>query len=138
MDDSELFDVFSADNNPEPAQKTIQGVETHKSKSKKSKKSNKAKDRKNGENGNKDTHNGKRPHDVIVSHPDGKEETNGTEDESPKSKRSRKNQQNPIVVDSFETESDQIVPAASGLQGAPAPDHNIIIKKKVPSQNDLL
>jgi hypothetical protein len=47
--------------------------------------------------------------------------------------------QNPIVVDSFETESDQIVPAAQGLQGAPVDgDSNIVIKKRVSSQSTNL
>lgn len=62
MDDSELFDVFNVDNNPEPETKAIPTQ---------------------------------------------------------------------VVVDSFETESDQIVPATQGLQGIAPTDQNIVIKKRV-------
>ena len=34
-------------------------------------------------------------------------------------------------MDSFETESDQIVPATQGLQGIAPTDQNIVIKKRV-------
>jgi hypothetical protein len=120
MDDLELFDVFSTDNNPEPVQKTAST--THKPKVKKSKKSKEEKSTTN------DTANGKRHHDEPSEN---STETDATNNEvGPITKRKRKNVENPIVVDSFETESDQIVPAAQGL-GAPVTDHNIIIKKKV-------
>jgi hypothetical protein len=84
MDDSELFDVFTVDNNPEPEQKTIARPERPKSKKEKK----------------------------------GKKEKSKAKD-------------NPIVVDSFETESDQIVRATTGLQGVAPTDENIVIKKKV-------
>jgi hypothetical protein len=121
MDDLELFDVFSADNNPEPAQKTITGH----SREKVTKTT-----RPRHENSQvKDKANGKRSyHDSAEN---GAEEDFDRDDIAP-SKRSRKVNENPIVVDSFETESDQIVPVAQGLQGIPAPpDENIIIKKRV-------
>jgi ATP-dependent RNA helicase DOB1 len=121
MDDLELFDVFSTDNNPEPVQKTIQGIQ--KVKPKKEKKEKKDKSKKNSANG--DSTNGKRHHDEASSH-----STPEIDSVGPTKKRHRKDAENPIIVDSFETESDQILPAAQGLGTAPA-DHNIIIKKKV-------
>jgi hypothetical protein len=120
MDDSELFDVFSVDNNPEPVQKTAPGPQ---------KKAKKAKHTKQEKKATEDTVNGKRSHDDTSSN-SAEPEENGTH-VVPVSKRHRKNTQNPIIVDSFETESDQIVPAAQGLQGTAVADHNIIIKKKV-------
>jgi hypothetical protein len=114
MDDSELFDVFSTDNNPEPEQKTA--ASSLKTKSKKPKKQKKDKVLKSAS--------GKRSHDES-------EDAVEEEKTSPIVKRHRRNSENPIIVDSFETESDQIVPAAQGLQGTAAPDHNIVIKKKV-------
>lgn len=115
MDDSELFDIFDVDNNPEPAQKTIaapvERSKSHKSKSKKDK---------HDSNG---VSNGKRAHNEA--------DESRTEDRT-LVKKARKNVEDPIVVDSFETESDQIVPATSGLQGTvPPADANIVIKKRV-------
>jgi hypothetical protein len=120
MDDLELFDVFSTDNNPEPVQKTASTAP--KPKVKKSKKPKKERPTTN------DTANGKRHHDEPSENGTETDATNG--EIGPIAKRKRRNIENPIIVDSFETESDQIVPAAQGL-GAPVADHNIIIKKKV-------
>jgi hypothetical protein len=121
MDDSELFDIFDVDNNPEPVQKSapapVQRSKSHKKKSKKD----------TSESQSNGIANGKRPHD---SNKDTGEEVE--ERETPV-KKVRKIVQDPIVVDSFETESDQIVPATTGLQGTLPTDANIVIKKRVPT-----
>lgn len=127
MDDSELFDVFTVDNNPEPEQKTIARPERPKSKKdkkdRKEKHKSKSKDASNGSNG-------KRAHDDDSQNSVGENDIDGTDSSPPATKRLRK-KENPIVVDSFETESDQIVRATTGLQGAAPTDENIVIKKKV-------
>jgi len=118
MDDSELFDVFDVDNNPEPAAKDpappIERSKSHKKKSKRDPSESHA----NGPSAN-----GKRPHEDKQ----GKHTQEGT----PPVKKPRKRAEDPIVVDSFETESDQIVPATTGLQGTVPADANIVIKKRV-------
>ena len=53
-------------------------------------------------------------------------------------KKMRKLADNPIIVDSFETETDQIVPATTGLQGVAPTDQNIVIKKRVKSHNEFV
>ena len=121
MDDSELFDVFNIDNNPEPVQKTVRGVQ--RVQSKKSRKSGKGEGVSNETPAN--SVNGKRSHDQ--SRNDEKNNLKSTQI----SKKPRKNNDAPIVVDSFETESDQIVPATQGLQGTAPADQNIVIKKRV-------
>jgi hypothetical protein len=134
MDDSELFDVFSADNNPEPVQKTI-ATTAQRDKSTKQKNNDTEKSTRN------DTSNGvkqKRSYDELAPENGGnKDTTNGT-DSTQIAKKSRKNNDIPIIVDSFETESDQIVPATQGLQGIAVTDHNIIIKKRVHSITNYL
>jgi hypothetical protein len=128
MDDSELFDVFAIDNNPEPEQKTIARPERVKSKKdkkdKKEKHKSKSKDASNGLNG-------KRAHDEDSQNSVGEDDINGADSSPPATKKSRRSKENPIVVDSFETESDQIVRATTGLQGVAPTDENIVIKKKV-------
>jgi hypothetical protein len=118
MDDSELFDVFDVDNNPEPTPKDpappIERSKSHKKKSKRDP----AEAHANGPSAN-----GKRPHEDKQ----GKHTQEGT----PPVKKPRKRAEDPIVVDSFETESDQIVPATTGLQGTVPADANIVIKKRV-------
>lgn len=116
MDDSELFDVFSLDNNPEPELKTVSVPVTEDLKKPKPPKV----PSKNGSTG-------KRSHDMAD---DAADETNGSHS-PPASKKARKNIEDPIVVDSFETESDQVVPATQGLQGIAPVDENIVIKKRV-------
>jgi hypothetical protein len=124
MDDSELFDVFNIDNNPEPEQKTIEGQK--KRKTKKSKKS--REEKRAGKEKSANGVNGKRSHEELSTKSDDEEE-----EAEPKtvSKKLRKLEENPIIVDSFETESDQVVRATQGLQGIAPTDENIIIKKKV-------
>jgi len=127
MDDADLFDVFNEDNNPEPQQKTIQG--TKGSKVKKSKKEKKDK--------SKETHNGihkKRSHEEINPSHDMEDEENeviDNEESTRLNKKPRKIAEHPIVVDSFETETDQIVPATTGLQGTVPASDTIVLKKKV-------
>src|SRR5271169_4839426 len=132
MDDSELFDVFKIDNDPEPEQKTISGTKTQKPKKPK-----KSKDEKNAtavnEKSTNGPSNGKRGHKDLSANSD---EEDGVETATI-SKRHRKLGENPIVVDSFETESEQIVPATQGLQGIAPTDQNIIIKKRVSTGYDL-
>jgi hypothetical protein len=114
MDDSELFDVFDVDNNPEPVQKgPVAPIERTKSQKHRSK------DNKPDSNG---IASGKRPHD--------KQDDQDVEERT-MIKKSRKNIEDPVVVDSFETESEQIVPATMGLQGTAPTDANIVIKKRV-------
>lgn len=124
MDDSELFDVFSIGNNPEPVQKTAPGI--HRQKSKKSKKPDTDK-KATASDASTDVVIGKRPYD------EGNDKSNDIDggESTQVSKKPRKRNDTPIVVDSFETESDQIVPATQGLQGLAPPDHNIVIKKRV-------
>jgi len=43
-----------------------------------------------------------------------------------------------IIVDSFETETDQIVLATTGLLGVALTDQNIVIKKRVKSHNEFV
>src|SRR5579862_5563080 len=125
MDDLELFDVFNEDNNPEPQQKTIQSTSTvREKKSKKEKKKEKSKD------SNQNGHHRKRSHDDLSN----KSDVDGEVDEMDSTritKKPRKNTEQPIVVDSFETESDQVLPATAGLQGTVPTNDNIVIKKKV-------
>jgi len=134
MDDSELFDVFNIDNNPEPEQKTLAGAKTQKPKKPK-----KSKEQKNAaaakEKSAAGPSNGKRGHKELSAKSDEENEVETTK----LSKRHRKLEDNPIVVDSFETESEQIVPATRGLQGIAPTDHNIVIKKRVlPSSKTLV
>ena len=129
MDDSELFDVFTVDNNPEPEQKTIARPE--RPKSKKEKKEKKEKSKSKSKDGSANGVNGKRSHEEHSAKSDDEEDVDGVIDLPPSTKRFRKNNDNPIVVDSFETESDQIVRATTGLQGVAPTDENIVIKKKV-------
>lgn len=115
MDDSELFDVFDVDNNPEPVQKgPVAPIERTKSQKK-----HRSKDTKPDSNG---IASGKRPLD--------KQDDQDVEERT-MIKKSRKNIADPVVVDSFETESEQIVPATMGLQGTAPTDANIVIKKRV-------
>ena len=130
MDDSELFDVFNVDNNPEPEQKTIQAPPREKQKKqKKSKHENTTATKEVIANGGV---NGKRPHDDVSTENDVQQPMDGVQTTGA-AKKSRKLADNPIIVDSFETETDQIVPATTGLQGVAPTDHNIVIKKRVPS-----
>jgi len=116
MDDSELFDVFSLDNNPEPEQKTVSVPVTEDLKKPKPSKV-------PSQNGSTS----KRSYDRAD---DASDERNGSHS-PPASKKARKNVEDPVVVDSFETESDQVVPATQGLQGTAPEDQNIVIKKRV-------
>lgn len=127
MDDAELFDVFNIDNNPEPVQTTVHGQQ-QKDKPKKPKK---PKDEKQGSGdiaSNGVT--GKRSHEQFSTKGGGPEQEVGGS-ASHMSKKPRKPNNAPVVVDSFETESDQIVPATQGLQGIAVTDQNIVIKKRV-------
>ena len=130
MDDSELFDVFNIDNNPEPEQKTIP-TQNKKRKPRKPKKTTGEKSTTNKDqsiNG----FSGKR------SHEDPSTKSDVDEDEvEVVSKKPRKIDETPIIVDSFETESDQIVPATQGLQGIAPTDQNIVIKKRVPYKRSI-
>ena len=115
MDDTELFDVFSLDNNPEPEQKTVFVPVTEdlkKSRSSTLLPKGLA---------------GKRRHEVADGAVD---EPNGSPFPSV-SKKAKKSAEDPIVVDSFETESEQVVPATQGLQGNAPLDDKIVIKKRV-------
>ena len=127
MDDLELFDVFNVDNNPEPEQKTIQAPPREKPKKQKRSKHENTAAKEVTANGG--VH-GKRPHEHVspengVQQPMDGVQTTGA------AKKPRKLADNPIIVDSFETETDQIVPAATGLQGVAPTDQNIVIKKRV-------
>jgi hypothetical protein len=136
MDDSELFDVFNVDNNPEPAQKTIQAPPREKpKKQKKSKHENTVTNDKvaNGGGGGGGV-NGKRRHDHVSTETSKKQQMDGVESTGI-ARKMRKLADNPIIVDSFETETDQIVPATTGLQGVAPTDQNIVIKKRVESHN---
>jgi hypothetical protein len=126
MDDLELFDVFNVDNNPEPEQKTIQGLARDKPKRQKTSKHEKSIANDESANGVS----GKRSYDQVSTAGGRKQEDDGGESTTV-TKRLRKMAENPIIVDSFETETDQIVPATQGLQGAARTDQNIIIKKRV-------
>ena len=137
MDDSELFDVFSIDNNPEPIQKIVQGEPRESLKKPKKLKTEEsvAKETKTSAIGV----NKKRTHDNPAPKDDPRENNESDETtHSRVSKKSRGMTDNPVVVDSFETESDQIIPATQGLQGLPVADHNIIIKKRVPPISKIL
>jgi hypothetical protein len=125
MDDSELFDVFNIDNNPEPVQNTVPGIQREDSRKLKKWKTEKFK----SDDSSSNEVNGKRSY-VEVSTKMEEDGVDGSEN-TPVPKKSRKNDNAPIVVDSFETETDQIVPATQGLQGAAVTDHNIVIKKRV-------
>jgi hypothetical protein len=141
MDDAELFDVFSIDNDidaPAPATATVAAHLKDKTKKKKSKADNKNKKQsiKTGDgqaNEQTTSPKGKRSHfEVIEISSDDNETGRIAPEDSPRpTKKARKVEANPVVVDSFETESDQIVRAAEGLQGVPVTDENIVIKKKV-------
>ena len=124
MDDSELFDVFNVDNNPEPEQKTIPAQ----NKKRKAKKPKKSREDKSTTNQGTSTNgvNGKRSHEDLSIKSDVEED-----DLEIVSKKPRKIDEAPIIVDSFETETDQIVPATQGLQGIAPTDQNIVIKKRV-------
>ena len=139
MDDAELFDVFNVDNSPEPPRKTVPGEATHLQRESKKKKlkTEKQQVRQNESaldeatsptNGSK----AKRSHDDVIEISSDDSDDGGPPEESPRlSKKSRTAEANPIVLDSFEKESDQIVRATQGLQGAPVTDENIVIKKRV-------
>jgi len=139
MDDAELFDVFNVDNSPEPPRKTVPGEATHLQRESKKKKlkTEKQQVRQNESaldeatsptNGSK----AKRSHDDVIEISSDDNGDEGLPEESPRhSKKSRTEEANPIVLDSFEKESDQIVRATQGLQGAPVTDENIVIKKRV-------
>jgi hypothetical protein len=141
MDDAELFDVFSIENDteaPAPATATVASHLKEKTKKKKSKTDNKHKAKqiiKKEEHTNKQppSPRGKRSHvEVIEISSDENVAGVAAPDDSPRpAKKPRKAEAHPVVVDSFETESDQIVRAAEGLQGVPVTDENIVIKKKV-------
>ena len=124
MDDSELFDVFNVDNNPEPEQTTIP-TQNKKRKAKKPKKSREDKSTTNQEIST-NVVNGKRSHEDLSTKSDVEED-----DAKVVSKKPRNINEAPIIVDSFEKESDQIVPATQGLQGVAPTDQNIVIKKRV-------
>ena len=127
MDDLELFDVFNVDNNPEPEQKTIQAPPREKpKKQKKSKHENTAAKEVTANGG---VH-GKRPHEHVSTENGIQQPMDGVH-ATEVAKKPRKLADNPIIVDSFETETDQIVPAATGLQGVAPTDQNIVIKKRV-------
>lgn len=135
MDDSELFDIFNIDNNPEPEQKTVVTTTDATTKKRKQKKPKKSKEEKNvisGKDKSTNGFNGKRSHEDISTTKSDDDEEEEVENTTV-SKKSRKMDENPIIVDSFETESDQIVPATQGFQGIAPTDQNIIIKKKVPA-----
>jgi len=139
MDDADLFDVFTIDNNPEPPRKTIASETTHIQQQAKKKKLKKDKQQvlkdesaleeaTSPTNGSK----AKRSHDDVIEISSDDNGDEGLPEESPRhSKKSRTEEANPIVLDSFEKESDQIVRATQGLQGAPVIDENIVIKKRV-------
>ena len=123
--DSELFDVFNIDNNPEPQQKTIPS-QSKKRKSKKPNKSNKDKSLE-GNDPSLDGVNRKRPNEDLT-----KSDLEDDVEPPQTPKKHRKIDEIPIIVDSFETESDQIVPAIQDFEGTPIQaDQNIIIKKRV-------
>ena len=103
MDDNELFAVFTAENNPEPVQKTQRGT-SRKTRS--------------------------HTDDTTCKRSRGDQADGVGEDEPQTAKRLRKND-TPVVLDSFETESEQIVPAIEGLQGVAPVDQSIVIKKRV-------
>jgi hypothetical protein len=144
MDDAELFDVFSIDNDaeaPAPAAATVAAHLSERTRKKKSKANGKNKAEHSIKTEEQATEQspspmGKRSHvDVIEISSDDDEAGGAAPDDSPRpAKKARKAEANPVVVDSFETESDQIVRAAEGLQGAPVTDENIVIKKRVPSK----
>ena len=120
MDDSDLFDVFDVDNNPEPIQ-NAPTAPLERQKSQKHKSKGPSKQESNGV-----VAIGKRAHD----------KRDGDDAEGKMTvKKARKNIEDPIVVDSFETESEQIVPATTGLQGTAPTDAKIIIKKRVNLRN---
>lgn len=132
MDDSELFDVFNVDNNPEPAQKTIQAPPREKPKKQKESKHENtvANDKVTANGGGGGGVKGKRPHDHVSTETNKAKQMDGVESIGI-AKKMRKMADNPIIVDSFETETDQIVPATTGLQGVAPTDQNIVIKKRV-------
>jgi FtsZ-interacting cell division protein YlmF len=129
MDDSELFDVFNVDNNPEPETKTI----PTQNKTQKAKKPKKSKEDKSTTNQRTSSNGatGKRFHEDLSTKSDVEED-----DVEVVSKKPRKIDETPVIVDSFETESDQIVPATQGLQGIAPKDQNIVIKKRVTPRSD--
>src|SRR5271170_1563119 len=106
MDDSELFDVFNVDNNPEPAQKTIQAPPREKpKKQKKSKHENTvANDKVTANGGGGGGVKGKRPHDHVSTETSKEKQMDGVESTG-MAKKMRKLADNPIIVDSFETET---------------------------------
>jgi len=130
MDDSELFDVFNVDNNPEPAQKTIQAPPREKPKKQKKSKHENVAAKETTANGGGAGVSGKRPHDHVSTETSQEQQMDGVENTGV-AKKVRKLADNPIIVDSFETETDQIVPATTGLQGVAPKDQNIVIKKRV-------
>jgi len=117
MDDPELFDVFNVDNNTEPLQRPVQSVPRDMP--------NKSVMKELPVNGVQR----KRSYDGLTANGN-RQGINGG-DVFHISKKPRKNEENPIVVDSFESESDQVVPATHGLQGIVPTDQNIVIKKRV-------
>src|SRR5271155_1791574 len=138
MDDSGLFDVFNVDNNPEPAQKTIQAPPHEKpKKQKKSKHENIVAKYKFSANGGGGGVKGKRPHDHVSTETSKGKQMDGVESTGA-AKKMRTLADDPIIVDSFETETDQIVPATTGLQGVAPTDQNIVIKKRVKSHNEFV
>jgi hypothetical protein len=113
MDDAELFDVFAVEETP--VVQVPNTVKTKKHKKEKKKASNQVED------------------EPITNKRALERAANEDESATHKVKKQRKTEPQPIIVDSFETESDQIVPATQGLQGVPlATDQNIVIKKRVP------
>jgi hypothetical protein len=135
MDDSELFDVFKIESNPEPIHKPIPTGPRDKRK---------YSDRKSSEKSSIGLINGA---NVAVTRRSSEENAQNAQtrfttkeiESFHTSKRSRRaNQVEPIVVDSFETETDQIVPATQGLQGIAPTDQNIIIKKRVSLPNKAI
>lgn len=140
MDDAELFDVFGIDNDAEAAAPaaTVAAHLSQKTRKKKSKATSKNKAEQSTRKEEPATEQstspkGKRSHvDVIEISSDDGEAGGAVPDDSPRpAKKARKADANPVVVDSFETESDQIVRAAEGLHGEPVTDENIVIKKRV-------
>jgi hypothetical protein len=112
------------DNNPEPEQITIP-TQNKKRKAKRPKKSREDKSATNQEISTNGV-SAKRFHENISTKSDVEED-----DAKVVSKKPRNIDSAPIIVDSFEKESDQIVPATQGLQGVAPTDQNIVIKKRV-------
>jgi len=127
MDDAELFDVFEVEDSVETVPlKPAKATKEHRTK--KSKKEHKEKKKSTPHQDDEDV-SSKNKRALEQRHFNGDD----MPEDSRKSKKSRKIEPQPIVVDSFETETEQIVPATQGLQGTPltSADQNIVIKKRV-------